>query len=147
MEKVLVTGPFGQVGAELVPELQKIHGKENVVSLGHSRIPEKFDGIIEKADITDVGKLREIFTRHKFTQVYHLAALLSVTGEKNPDLAWDVNLIALKALFDLCVEFKVKKVFWASSMAVFGPTSPNVNTPQHTSIEPTTMYGVTKYAG
>lgn len=147
MEKVLVTGPFGQIGAELVPELQKLHGKENVVSLGHSRIPENFDGVIEKADITDVAKLRELFAKYNFTQVYHLAALLSATGEKNPNLAWDVNLIALKAIFDLCVEFKVKKVFWASSMAVFGPTSPSVNTPQHTSIEPTTMYGVTKYAG
>lgn len=79
-QKILVTGPFGQVGAELVPELQRIHGVDNVVALGHSRIPENFSGILEKADVADVSRLRDVFAKHQFTQVYHLAALLSVTG-------------------------------------------------------------------
>ena len=81
------------------------------------------------------------------TQVYHLAAVLSAVGENKPDVAWEVNLLAVKTIFDLSVELKVKKVFWASSMAVFGLTTPKDNTPQHTSIEPTTMYGITKYSG
>lgn len=87
-QKILVTGPFGQVGAELVPELQRIHGTENVIALGHSRIPESFTGVIEKADVADITRLKEIFTKYQFTQVYHLAALLSVTGEQHPDKAW-----------------------------------------------------------
>jgi nucleoside-diphosphate-sugar epimerase len=145
--KILVTGPFGQIGTELVPELQRIHGKDNVIALGHSKIPSDFEGIVEKADVTNIAALRSIMIKHAITEVYHMAALLSVTGEQYPHLAWDINLIALKGLFDLCVELKVNKVFWASSMAVFGPTTPKINTPQHTSIEPTTMYGVTKYSG
>ncbi len=143
---MLVTGPFGQVGTELVPELQKLYGRENVVALGHHKVPKEFEGVVERADITDVAALRQLFTKHQFTQIYHLAALLSVTGEQNPHLAWDINLTAFKAILDLSVEFKVQKVFWASSIAVFGPNTPKVNTPQHTTIEPTTMYGVTKYA-
>jgi nucleoside-diphosphate-sugar epimerase len=145
--KILVTGPFGQIGTELVPALQARYGVQNVVALGHSKVPEGFEGVVERADVTDVGKLREVMEKHQITQVYHLAALLSVTGEQHPHKAWDINLVALKGLFDLCVELKVQKVFWASSMAVFGPTTPKLQTPQHTSIEPTTMYGVTKYAG
>lgn len=90
--------------------------------------------MIEKADITDAVRLREVFQKHNFTQVYHLAAMLSVGGEQNPQKCWEVNLGALKIVLDLCVEFKVSRVFWASSMAVFGPTTPKVGTPQHTSI-------------
>ena len=80
-EKILVTGPFGQIGAELLPELQKLHGKENVIALGHHKIPQNFEGVLEKADILDYSRLKEIFLAHKITQVYHLAALLSVMGE------------------------------------------------------------------
>jgi nucleoside-diphosphate-sugar epimerase len=80
-DKILVTGPFGQIGTELVPELQARYGRENVVALGHTKIPEGFEGIVERADVTDVAKLREVMEKHQITQVYHLAALLSVTGE------------------------------------------------------------------
>ena len=95
-----------------------------MIVMGHSKIPENFVGIVERADICDIEAIRAIFLKHSITQLYHLAALLSVTGEQNPNKAWEVNLIAVKNLFDLCVELKVQKVFWASSMAVFGPTTP-----------------------
>lgn len=146
MEKILVIGPFGLVGSNLVPELQKKYGKENVIALGHRNIPENFDGVIEKGDIVDKNRLKEIIDARKITQVYHLASLMSAAGEKNPNLAWDVNMGGLKNILDIAAE-KNLKVFWPSSIAVFGPTTPRQNTPQHTVLEPTTMYGVTKIAG
>ncbi len=145
-EKILVTGPFGQIGTELVPKLQEIYGRENVVALGHKTIPEWFEGVLEHGDVRSAEEMKALVARHKITQIYHLASLLSATGEQNPNLAWDINLNGLKAVLDLAVEFKLK-VFWPSSIAVFGPTTPRENTPQHTIIEPTTMYGVTKLAG
>ena len=145
-QKVLVTGPFGQIGSDLVPELQKLHGKDNVISLGHRYIPDDFDGIIEKADVRDEEALEAIISKHGITQIYHLASLLSAVGEDKPQLAWDINMNGLKVILDLCVKHDIK-LFWASSIAVFGPTTPMDNTPQHTILEPTTMYGVTKLAG
>lgn len=79
-EKILVTGPFGQVGMELIPELQSIYGKENVIAIGHKYIPASYDGPLEKADITDIPALKAIFLKHGVTQLYHLAALLSIAG-------------------------------------------------------------------
>jgi nucleoside-diphosphate-sugar epimerase len=145
-EKILVIGPFGLVGSNLAPELQKKYGKENVIALGHRNIPENFDGVIEKGDIVDLKRLKEIIDARKITQVYHLASLMSAAGEKNPNLAWEVNMGGLKNILDIAAE-KNLKVFWPSSIAVFGPTTPRQNTPQHTILEPTTMYGVTKIAG
>ncbi|MFA9288613.1 MAG: NAD-dependent epimerase/dehydratase family protein [Weeksellaceae bacterium] len=146
MKKILVTGAFGLVGTELVAELQKMHGKENIVALGNKRIPENFDGIVEQTDVRDAAKLEELITKYDVDTVYHLAGLLSVGGEKNPDLAWDVNANGLKLVLDLAVKHKLK-VFWPSSIAAFGPTTPKQNTPQHTVLEPSTIYGVTKVAG
>jgi nucleoside-diphosphate-sugar epimerase len=145
-EKVLVTGPFGQIGSDLVPELQKLHGHENVIALGHRNIPEDFDGILEKGDIRQYDDMKALIEKHTITQVYHLASLLSAVGEDKPDVAWDVNMNGLKVFLDLARDFKLK-IFWASSIAVFGPTTPRENTPQRTILEPTTMYGVTKLAG
>ncbi len=145
-EKVLVTGPFGQIGTDLVPELQKRHGKENVILLGHRHIPENFDGVIERGDVRNREDLRSLIEKYNITQIFHLASLLSATGEKNPQLAWDVNMNGLKNILDLASENDIK-VFWASSIAVFGSTTPRDNTPQRTILEPTTMYGVTKLAG
>jgi nucleoside-diphosphate-sugar epimerase len=145
-EKVLVTGPFGQIGSDLVPELQKLHGRENVVALGHRNIPDDFDGLLERGSVTDPESMKALFEKHRFTQVYHLASLLSAVGEEKPQLAWEVNMTGLKVFLDLCVEYGTR-IFWASSIAVFGPTTPRENTPQHTILEPTTMYGVTKLAG
>jgi nucleoside-diphosphate-sugar epimerase len=147
MEKILVTGAFGQIGSDLVPQLMKIYGSENVISLGHKNIPGNFKGIVEiLSDITDIGGLEKIIQKHQITTIYHLVSLLSAKGEINPSLTWEVNMKGLKNILDLSVKYKIK-LFWPSSIAAFGPTTPRVNTPQKTVLEPTTMYGVTKVAG
>lgn len=143
---ILVTGAFGLVGSDLVIALQKKIGKKNVFALGNKTIPEDFDGELVKGDVRDKDSLEKIIKDHGITDVYHLAGLLSVGGEKDPDLAWDVNINGLRNVLELAREFKFK-VFWPSSIAAFGPTTPKINTPQHTSIEPTTIYGVTKVTG
>lgn len=146
MKKILVTGAFGLVGSDLVPALQKKYGKKNVFALGNKTIPKDFDGELVKGDVRDMPSLARIVSSQKITDVYHLAGLLSVGGEKNPDLAWDVNINGLRNVLELAREHKLK-IFWPSSIAAFGPTTPKINTPQHTSIEPTTMYGITKLTG
>jgi nucleoside-diphosphate-sugar epimerase len=146
MEKILVTGAFGQIGTALVPELQKKYGSDNVICLGHRNIPADFKGIVEHGDVTDKESLKNLITKHKITQIYHMASLLSAAGERNPQLCWDVNMGGLKNILDIAVEHKIK-LFWPSSIAAFGPTTPKENTPQHTVMEPTTIYGVTKTAG
>lgn len=95
-----------------------------IVILGHRHIPNNFDGELEKGDVTDKERFKEICIKHKITQIYHMAAILSATGEKDPELCWNVNLISYKNIFDIAVELKINKVFCASSMAVFGPTTP-----------------------
>ena len=146
MKKILVTGAFGQIGTDLVSELQKRFGKENIIALGHRNIPENYEGILEKGDVTNKESMKSIIQKYNITDIYHLASLLSASGEKNPKLCWDVNMNSLKNMLDLSVEFNIK-LFWPSSIAVFGPTTPRENTPQHTILEPSTMYGVTKLAG
>ncbi len=145
-EKILVTGAFGQIGTELVEALQKKYGTENIVALGHHNIPADFKGLLEKGSTEDKEFIDTLMKKHKITQIYHLASILSATGEKNPQLAWDVNVTSLKNILDLAVAHKAK-VLLPSSIAVFGPTTPRKNTPQHTMMEPTTMYGVTKVTG
>ncbi len=145
-KKIFVTGPFGQIGSELVPELQERYGKENVVALGHRYIPDDYDGPLEQGDVRDEDFMDELWEKYDFDEVYHLASILSATGEKKPDLAWDVNMEGLKAILDLARDHD-NRVFWASSIAVFGPNTPMDKTPQHTILEPVTMYGVTKVSG
>ncbi len=101
---------------------------------------------MEKGDVRNKEEIKVLFDKYNFKIVYHLASLLSANGEKNPQLAWDVNMNGLKVILDLAVEYRCK-LFWPSSIAVFGPTTPRMNTPQRTVLEPTTMYGVTKLAG
>lgn len=146
MKKILVTGAFGLVGSDLVPALQKKYGKANIFALGNKTIPKDFEGQLVKGDVRDIASLKKIVTKHKITDVYHLAGLLSVGGEKNPDLAWDVNMNGLRNVLELARDFKLK-VFWSSSIAAFGPTTPKLKTPQNTVLEPTTIYGATKVAG
>lgn len=145
-KKILATGAFGQIGSELVPALQKKYGVNNVIAMGHQSISSDFEGILEKADARDKESLSSIVKKHNIGVVYHLVSLLSVNGEIDPSVTWDTNMNSLKNVLDLGVEFKLK-VFWPSSIAAFGPSTPRINTPQHTVLEPTTIYGVTKYAG
>lgn len=144
--KILVTGAFGQIGSELVPALQIKYGQDNVVALGHNNIPSSFNGIVEKADTREKNKIEEIIKKHNITTIYHLVSLLSARGEQDPNVTWDINMNGLKDILDLALQYKTR-VFWPSSIAAFGPTTPRENTPQHTVLEPTIMYGVTKVSG
>ncbi len=145
-KKILVTGAFGQIGSELVPALQKKHGSDNVIAVGHHNIPKDFAGIVESVEITDGKAVARLLKKYNIGTIYHLVSLLSAKGEIDPSLTWDINMNGLKSILDYAVEYKLK-VFWPSSIAAFGPTTPRVKTPQRTVLEPTTMYGVTKLAG
>lgn len=150
MKKILVTGALGQIGSELIPELRNKYGKENVIAVGHHKQPtEEFknSGPFEFADTKDKEAIKNLIEKYNIDTIFHLVGVLSATGEKNPNLAWDVNVNGLKNILDLAVEYKIKKMFWPSSIAAFGPTTPLFDTPQTTILEPTTMYGVTKVSG
>ena len=148
--RILVTGAAGQVAVDLVPALRDLHGADNVVAVGH-RTPPPEDlraaGPFEFADARDRQALAALIREYDVGAIYHLATILSGAGEQNPDLAWDVNVNSLKVVLDLAVEMRLDQVFWPSSIAVFGPTTPARNTPQRTVLEPTTMYGASKVAG
>lgn len=145
-KKILVTGAFGLVGSDLVPVLQKKYGQDMVVAIGRKTIDSKFSGILEVGDVRDKAFLEKMIQDHNIGQIYHLAGLLSAGGEKSPDLAWDININGLKHVLDLAHQYNLK-VFWPSSIAAFGPTTPKQDVPQNTVLEPTTMYGVTKVTG
>jgi nucleoside-diphosphate-sugar epimerase len=150
MKKILVTGALGQIGSELIPKLREKYGKENVIAVGHHKEPSvefKNSGPFENADSRNKEELRILIKKYNIDTIYHLVGVLSAVGEKNPDLAWDVNMNGLKNILDLAVEYKIERLFWPSSIAAFGPTTPLFDTPQKTVLEPTTMYGVTKVSG
>ncbi len=146
MKKNLVTGAFGQIGSELVPALQSKYGKNNIIAVGHRAIPKNFDGILQTGDVRDANVIEKLIKKYKIDTIYHLVSVLSATGEKDPNLAWDININSLKNVLDLAVKYHLK-LFWPSSIAAFGPTTPRDLTPQRTILEPTTMYGITKVAG
>ena len=148
-EKILVIGASGQIGVELTLALRKIYGNANVVASDLREENEllKGTGPYVSLDVMNKEMLHVQVIRQNITQVYLLAAILSATGEKNPNLAWNLNMQSLLNVLDIAKEEKIYKVYWPSSIAVFGPTSPKINCPQQTIIEPSTVYGISKYAG
>jgi nucleoside-diphosphate-sugar epimerase len=145
-EKILIIGSNGQIGLELASTLRKNYGFDNVVC-SDLRALENQEGPFEVLDVLDKDRFLEILKKHGITQVYLLAALLSATAEKNPKFAWDLNMNGLFHILDAAKEGLIKKVYWPSSIAVFGPSTPRVNTPQYTVMEPNTIYGISKQAG
>jgi len=148
-EKILVIGASGQIGVELTLALRKIYGNNNVIAsdLREENPLLKGTGPYVSMDVMNKEMLHVQVIRQGITQIYLLAAILSATGEKNPNLAWHLNMQGLLNVLDIAREEKLSKVYWPSSIAVFGPTSPKINCPQQTIIEPTTVYGISKYAG
>ena len=148
-EKILVIGASGQIGVELTLALRKMYGNANVVA---SDLREENDllkgtGPYVSLDVMNKEMLHVQVIRQGITQIYLLAAILSATGEKNPNLAWSLNMQSLLNVLDIAREENLHKVYWPSSIAVFGPTSPKQNCPQQTVIEPVTVYGISKFAG
>lgn len=148
-EKILVIGACGQIGVELTLALRKMYGEEQVVAsdLREENPLLKGTGPYVSIDVMNKEMLHVQVIRQGITQIYLLAAILSATGEKNPALAWHLNMQSLLNVLDIAKEEQLHKVYWPSSIAVFGPTSPKTNCPQQTIIEPTTVYGISKYAG
>ena len=148
-DKILVIGASGQIGVELTLALRKIYGASNVVAsdLREENPLLHGTGPYVSLDVMNKEMLHVQVIRQGFTQVYLLAAILSATGEKNPGLAWHLNMQGLLNVLDIAREEKLAKVYWPSSIAVFGPTSPQKDCPQKTIIEPSTVYGISKYAG
>ncbi|HKK61832.1 MAG TPA: NAD-dependent epimerase/dehydratase family protein [Bacteroidales bacterium] len=150
MEKIMVIGAAGQIGSELVLALRKKHGNENVWGTDIKTPSSDIigDGPFQVLDVMDDKQLIHFIIRHKITQIYHLAAVLSGNAEKLPLQAWKINMDSLMNILEVARMVEdVKKVFWPSSIAVFGPTTPRVNTPQFTDMEPITVYGISKLAG
>ena len=149
MSKTLIIGAGGQIGSELVLALRELKGIENVIA---SDIKEEVpsilsDGPYVQMDVMDRNFVRNYIIENNIKEVYLLAALLSATAEKNPDFAWRLNMESLFTILDLAKEGYIDKIFWPSSIAVFGPTTPKNNTPQYTVMEPSTVYGISKQAG
>ena len=149
MENILVIGAAGQIGSELVIELRNKFGAENVFATDIKQPPKDVlkSGPFQILDVMDEKRLIHFVIRYKITQIYHLAAVLSGNAEKFPIQAWDINMKSLLNILDLAKEVEIKKVFWPSSIAVFGPSTPRFNTPQLTIMEPSTVYGISKLAG
>jgi nucleoside-diphosphate-sugar epimerase len=148
-EKILVIGACGQIGVELTLQLRKTYGEGRVIAsdLREEHPLLKGTGPYVSLDIMNKETFHVLVLRYNITQVYLLAAILSATGEKNPSLAWHINMQSLLNVLEVAREENLEKVYWPSSIAVFGPNSPKEKTPQHTIIEPTTVYGISKYAG
>ncbi len=143
---VLVLGSGGQIGTELVSNLRTKYGADKVIA-SDLRAPENSEGIFEVVDVLDAQRIFEVVKKHNVKHIYLLAAMLSATGEKFPDKAWKLNMESLLHVLDLAKEKHIDQVYWPSSIAAFGPTTPKVNTPQKTITEPTTVYGISKLAG
>ena len=148
-DTILVIGSSGQIGTELVMKLREMYTNNYVVAsdIRTSSVEVMQSGPFEELDIMNETRLHEIVKKYNVTQVYLLAALLSATAEKNIELGWNLNMRSLSHVLDLGREKVIKKIYWPSSIAVFGPTTPQLMTPQYTIMEPNTVYGISKQAG
>ena len=148
-EKILITGALGQIGTELTNRLVEIHGKENVIASGLDRWDKNLTsaGYYERMDVSNAQLVRQIVQEYEITTVYHLASLLSGTSERQPQFAWRLNVEPLLTFLELAKEGLLKKVFWPSSIAVFGKGIPKHNVGQDVVLNPTTVYGISKMAG
>jgi nucleoside-diphosphate-sugar epimerase len=146
---ILIIGACGQIGSELTQKLRESYGNDNVIASDIREGKEDLmnSGPFEILDATDKEEILKIVQKYKVTQVYLMAAMLSATGEKYPQKAWDLNMNSLLGVLELAKDKHIKQVYWPSSIASFGPTSPKINTPQQTIMEPTTVYGISKLAG
>lgn len=147
--KILIIGACGQIGTELTQKLRSIYGNENVIASDIRKLNNDIvnNGIFEVVNALDYNQIEHLIEQYQITDVYLMAALLSATAEKNPAFAWDLNMNSLFHVLNLAKAKKIKKIFWPSSIAVFGPTTPRDNTPQYTIMEPTTVYGISKQTG
>ncbi|MDR9366590.1 MAG: NAD-dependent epimerase/dehydratase family protein [Balneolaceae bacterium] len=148
MTKILITGACGQLGSELTSELRRIHGNHQVVASDISEPNERLgEGPFEYLDVTDESSIKKIVDQYDIKIIYHLAALLSAKAEKNIYLGWKLNVNGLLNVLEVAKEKSLEKVFWPSSIAVFGPDAKKINTPQNSACNPTTVYGISKLAG
>lgn len=147
--KILIIGACGQIGTELTAKLRETYGVENVIASDIRKLNNDVvnNGIFEVVNALDYNQIEHLVEQYEITDVYLMAALLSATAEKNPAFAWDLNMNSLFHVLNLAKAEKIKKIFWPSSIAVFGPTTPKHNTPQFTIMEPTTVYGISKQCG
>ena len=147
--KILIIGACGQIGTELTHKLRSIYGNENVIASDIRKLNNDIvnEGVFEVVNALDYNQIEHLIEKHHITDVYLMAALLSATAEKNPAFAWDLNMNSLFHVLNLAKAGKIKKIFWPSSIAVFGPTTPRENTPQYTIMEPSTVYGISKQTG
>jgi nucleoside-diphosphate-sugar epimerase len=143
-DKILVTGAGGQIGTVLVQTLRQSYGEANVIA---SDLRELSDPNFAQLNVTDANKMAEIVKKEKVTQIYHLAAILSATGEKKPRFTWDVNMNGLFNILEVARSFNLSKIYFPSSIAIYGPQTPKDNTPQNAYFDPTTVYGISKLTG
>jgi nucleoside-diphosphate-sugar epimerase len=145
-EKILITGAVGQIGTVLTEALRNAYGQDNVLATDIKK-PDHHTGLFEMLDILNVQRIHELVEDYKITTIYHLAAILSASGEWNPQKTWNVNMNGLHSILELGRSTGIQKIFFPSTIAVFGTTTPRMDTPQHTVMTPSTVYGISKAAG
>ena len=145
-DSILITGANGQIGSVLTEQLRELYGTEAVLATD-IKAPQHANGPFERLDVMDTARWRALIQQYQVTQVYHLVAILSASGEKMPRKTWDINVGSLLSILEMAREMALDKIFFPSSIAVFGNDAPKIHTPQNTALNPTTVYGISKVAG